>query len=101
MVSNPLESYIWSIGSSISNLPIRSWSMLIGGYMMYNLPLKLILDELTEINSKLALLVENQPIDKPIDMLEEMRMEEEKEIIKEVKEKNGRTIRRKDKQKRS
>lgn len=68
---------------------------------MYNLPLKLILDELTEINSKLALLVENQPIDKPIDMLEEMRMEEEKEIIKEDKEKNGRTIRRKDKQKRS
>lgn len=68
---------------------------------MYNLPLKLILDELTEINSKLALLVENQPTDKPIDMFEEMRMEEEKEIIKEDKEKNGRTIRRKDKQKRS
>ena len=42
---------------------------------MYNLPLKLILDELTEINSKLSLLVE-QPIDKPIDMLEEMQKEE-------------------------
>ena len=69
--------------------------------MMYNLPLKLILDKLTDIDNKLALLVENQPIDKPIDMLEEMRMEEEKEIIKEDKEKNGRTIRRKDKQKRS
>ena len=69
--------------------------------MMYNLPLKLILDKLTDIDNKLALLVENQPIDKPIDMLEEMRIEEEKEIIKEDKEKNGRTIRRKDKQKRS
>ena len=75
MVPNPLESDIWSIGSSISNLPIRSWSMLIGGYMMYNLPLKLILDKLTDIDNKLALLVE-QPIDKPIDMLEEMQKEE-------------------------
>ena len=61
----------------------------------------MILQKLTDIDSKLALLVENQPTDKPIDMLEEMRMEEEKEIIKEDKEKNGRTIRRKDKQKRS
>lgn len=58
---------------------------------MYNLPLKLILDKLTDIDNKLALLVENN---QSIDMLEEMRMEEEKE-------KNGRTIRRKDKQKRS
>lgn len=66
--------------------------------MMYNLPLKLILDKLTDIDNKLALLVE-QPIDKPIDMLEEMRIEEEKEIAKE--EKNGRTIRRKDKQRRT
>lgn len=66
---------------------------------MYNLPLKLILDKLTDIDNKLALLVE-QPIDKPIDMLEEME-KEEYEIAKEVKEKNGRTIRRKDKQKRS
>lgn len=49
--------------------------MLIGGYMMYNLPLKLILDKLTDIDNKLALLVE-QPIDKPIDMLEEMQKEE-------------------------
>ena len=49
--------------------------MLIGGYMMYNLPLKLILDKLTDIDNKLALLVE-QPIDKPIDMLEEMEKEE-------------------------
>lgn len=65
---------------------------------MYNLPLKLILDKLTDIDNKLALLVENN---QSIDMLEEMRMEEEKEIIKEDKEKNGRTIRRKDKQKRS
>ena len=100
MVPNPLESDFWSIGSSISNLFVHSRNMLIGGYMMYNLPLKLILDKLTDIDNKLALLVE-QPIDKPIDMLEEMRMEEEKEIIKEDKEKNGRTIRRKDKQKRS
>ena len=100
MVPNPLESDFWSIDSSISNLFVHSRSMLIGGYMMYNLPLKLILDKLTDIDNKLALLVE-QPIDKPIDMLEEMRMEEEKEIIKEDKEKNGRTIRRKDKQKRS
>lgn len=69
--------------------------------MIYNLPLSMILQKLTDIDNKLALLVENQPIDKPIDMLEEMRMEEEKEIIKEDKEKNGRTIRRKDKQKRS
>lgn len=44
--------------------------------MMYNLPLKLILDKLTDIDNKLALLVENQPIDKPIDMLEEMQKEE-------------------------
>ena len=65
--------------------------MLIGGYMMYNLPLKLILDKLTDIDNKLALLVE-QPIDKPIDMLEEMRMEEEKEIIEEKK--NGRKSKR-------
>lgn len=70
--------------------------------MIYNLPLSMILQKLTDIDNKLALLVENnQPIDKPIDMLEEMRMEEEKEIIKEDKEKNGRTIRRKDKEKRS
>lgn len=58
---------------------------------MYNLPLKLILDKLTDIDNKLALLVE-QPIDKPIDMLEEMRMEEEKEIIEEKK--NGRKSKR-------
>ena len=43
--------------------------------MMYNLPLKLILDKLTDIDNKLALLVE-QPIDKPIDILEEMQKEE-------------------------
>lgn len=43
--------------------------------MMYNLPLKLILDKLTDIDNKLALLVE-QPTDKPIDMLEEMQKEE-------------------------
>ena len=33
MVPNPLESDFWSIDSCISNLFIRSWSMLIGGYM--------------------------------------------------------------------
>lgn len=43
--------------------------------MMYNLPLKLILDKLTDIDNKLALLVE-QPIDQSIDMLEEMEKEE-------------------------
>ena len=75
MVPNPLESDFWSIGSSISNLFVHSRNMLIGGYMMYNLPLKLILDKLTDIDNKLALLVE-QPIDKPIDMLEEMQKEE-------------------------
>lgn len=42
---------------------------------MYNLPLKLILDKLVDIDNKLALLVE-QPTDKPIDMLEEMQKEE-------------------------
>ena len=59
---------------------------------MYNLPLKLILDKLTEINSKLALLVENQPIDKPIDMLEEMEKEEydEHKGQKEVRNKANR-----------
>lgn len=75
MVPNPLESDFWSIGSSISNLFVHSRNMLIGGYMMYNLPLKLILDKLTDIDNKLALLVE-QPIDNPIDMLEEMEKEE-------------------------
>lgn len=39
---------------------------------MYNLPLKLILDKLTDIDNKLALLVDNQSID----MLEEMQKEE-------------------------
>lgn len=75
MVPNSLESDFWSIGSSISDLLIHSRNMLIGGYMMYNLPLKLILDKLTDIDNKLALLVE-QPIDNPIDMLEEMEKEE-------------------------
>ena len=65
--------------------------------MVYNVPLELILEKLTDIDNKLSILVENQSID----MLEEMRIEEEKEIAKEVKEKNGRTIRMKDKQKRS
>lgn len=45
---------------------------MLGGYMMYNLPLKLILDKLTDIDNKLALLVDCQPID----MLEEMQKEE-------------------------
>ena len=44
--------------------------------MIYNLPLSMILQKLTDIDNKLALLVENQPIDKPIDMLEEMQKEE-------------------------
>lgn len=65
--------------------------------MVYNVPLELILNKLVDIDNKLSILVENQSID----MLEEMRIEEEKEIAKEVKEKNGRTIRIKDKQKRS
>lgn len=43
--------------------------------MIYNLPLSMILQKLTDIDNKLALLVE-QPIDKPIDMLEEMQKEE-------------------------
>ena len=80
MVPNSLESDFWSIGSSISNLLVCSWSMLIGGeYMMYNLPLKLLLEKLTDIDNKLALLVENQPID----MEKEMRIEEEKEKIED------------------
>lgn len=54
--------------------------------MMYNLPLRLILDKLTDIDNKLALLVDCQPID----MEKEMRIEEEKEKIEEVKERNGR-----------
>lgn len=44
--------------------------------MIYNLPLSMILQKLTDIDNKLALLVENQPIDKPIDILEEMQKEE-------------------------
>lgn len=76
MVPNPLESDIWSIGSSISNLFLHSRNMLIGGgYMIYNLPLSMILQKLTDIDNKLALLVENQPID----MEKEMEMEMEKE----------------------
>lgn len=55
--------------------------MLIGGDMMYNLPLRLILDKLTDIDNKLALLVENQSID----MEKEMRIEEEKEKLEEKK----------------
>ncbi len=47
--------------------------------MMYNLPLKLLLEKLTDIDNKLALLVENQPID----MEKEMRIEEEKEKIED------------------
>lgn len=50
--------------------------------MMYNLPLKLILDKLTDIDNKLALLVENQSID----MEREMRIEEEKEKIEDERE---------------
>lgn len=46
---------------------------------MYNLPLKLILDKLTDIDNKLALLVDCQPID----MEKEMRIEEEKEKIED------------------
>lgn len=57
--------------------------------MMYNLPLRLILDKLVDIDNKLSLLVENQSIDKPIDMLEEMKKEEHDE-----KEKNGRKSKR-------
>ena len=48
---------------------------------MYNLPLKLILDKLVDIDNKLALLVDCQPID----MEREMRIEEEKEKIEEKK----------------
>ena len=56
--------------------------------MMYNLPLKLILDKLTDIDNKLALLVDCQPID----MEREMRIEEEKEKVEEKK--NGRKSKR-------
>lgn len=56
--------------------------------MMYNLPLKLILDKLTDIDNKLALLVDCQPID----MEREMRIEEEKEKIEEKK--NGKKSKR-------
>lgn len=47
--------------------------------MMYNLPLRLILDKLTDIDNKLALLVDCQPID----MEKEMRIEEEKEKVED------------------
>lgn len=59
--------------------------MLIGGYMMYNLPLKLILDKLTDIDNKLALLVDCQPID----MEREMRIEEEKEKAEDEHQRQG------------
>lgn len=63
--------------------------------MMYNLPLRLILDKLTDIDNKLALLVE-QPIDKPIDMLEEMQKEEiEDECTRQNQIRNKATGRRK------
>lgn len=59
--------------------------------MMYNLPLRLILDKLTDIDNKLTLLVENQPID----MEREMRIEEEKAETEEGEEKkNGRKSKR-------
>lgn len=53
--------------------------------MIYNLPLSMILQKLTDIDNKLALLVENQPID----MEKEMEMEMEKE-----EKKNGRKSKR-------
>ena len=46
---------------------------------MYNLPLKLILDKLTDIDNKLALLVDCQPID----MEREMEMELQKEKVED------------------
>lgn len=56
--------------------------------MMYNLPLRLILDKLVDIDNKLALLVDCQPID----MEREMRIEEEKEKVEEKK--NGKKSKR-------
>lgn len=53
--------------------------------MIYNLPLSMILQKLTDIDNKLALLVENQPID----MEKEMEMEMEKE-----EKKNGKKSKR-------
>lgn len=53
--------------------------------MIYNLPLSMILQKLTDIDNKLAILVENQPID----MEKEMEMEMEKE-----EKKNGRKSKR-------
>lgn len=50
--------------------------------MMYNLPLKLILDKLVDIDNKLALLVENQSID----IEKEMEIEREKEKIEDERE---------------
>lgn len=47
--------------------------------MMYNLPLKMILDKLTDIDNKLALLVDCQPID----MEREMEMEIQKEKVED------------------
>lgn len=62
--------------------------------MMYNLPLKLILTVLEDIDNKLALLVENQPIDKPIDMLEEMKKEEHDEHTRQSEIRSKTTGRR-------
>ena len=87
MVSNQVENYICSVDSSISDLFSHSRNIL-GGYMIYNLPLSMILQKLTDIDNKLALLVENQPID----MEKEMRIEEEKEKVEEKK--NGRKSKR-------
>lgn len=47
--------------------------------MIYNLPLSMILQKLTDIDNKLALLVDCQPID----MEREMRIEEEKEKVED------------------
>lgn len=54
--------------------------------MIYNLPLRLLLEKLTDIDNKLAMLVENQSID----MGKEMEIEMEKEKIEDEKEKNRR-----------
>lgn len=58
---------------------------------MYNLPLRLILDKLVDIDNKLSLLVENQSIDIEKEMEKEMEIEKEEH---DEKEKNGRKSKR-------
>ena len=53
--------------------------------MVYNIPLELILQKLTDIDNKLSILVDNQSID----MLEEMEKEEIEEKKNVRKSKRG------------